>query len=456
MNDIRLKTANTGGQSFSTHHEVEVISGKQRTTCSQTKMKRVAVKKRATREYISQIFRRVGCICVTSCMSGLRFLKKSWMHHWQLVKLKLKGTKERIAYDLFQLWLRLSGRISRIARFTFEHTWEPRFLRVHKFWITGLFRDENGHIALFTVAESESRGFLSVDAALRLLERKWQRLSAKTSSGFIAPVFCLHDANPHCEGVRAFLVPNLPPTLIRQIARLKMQHPFDLRTEAETGKSGIIGKTIVDIQTDRILILGNAANLLNRIRIVGSRISCPQDDTASVLKSIAENLKTHAIDPLGSSLLMGGFGAVFAFEAAYIIARLQNANLSSEGGNLIACVIVFLSVLAFLAVEAFEARIVAFSAWWTTRAKLVSWLSFLTMLITAPFAFFLPVSSAVLCIWIRTFGTILVTACFITHLGQIFFGSGLTKRLMLVWWLAMAIFCSVIPLLDLIPTPLNK
>jgi len=227
-----------------------------------------------------------------------------------------------------------------------------------------------------------------------------------------------------------------------------MRKPFDLRTESGAGEPRVIVGTIVDVQSERIVIAGNAVNLSERIRSLGARLYFPEQEAAPIQRTITGNLRFQSIDPLGSSLYIGGYGAVFAFEAVYVVSQLGEAVAARQVGNLIACVLVFLSVLGFLAFEAFEAGTVAFSPWWTARANLVSWAVFLTMVFgLAPFTWFVPIPPSVLGPAVRFLGTLLIISCILTTLGQVFFGAGLTKRTTLIWWAAMAFLILAVPLL---------
>ena len=156
---------------------------------------------------------------------------------------------------------------------------------------------------------------------------------------------------------------------------------------------------------------------------------------------------------MGSSLLIGGLGAILAFEARFVITSIQGLDADSFGGLLIAASISLLGIVSFLVREAFESRTVAFSSWWTTRPKVMSWVIFLALVLVAPLIFFVSVDAKLLCETVRWAGFALMLACAVATSGEILFGEGLSKGIAMTWWLSLMCLVAFVPLLDQVPSP---
>ncbi len=341
--------------------------------------------------------------------------------------------------------------IKKAMSFRFEHSFEPKLLYISDCWITGIICDPTGTLRVEEVTRPEITHPMPIDQAMEILERAWDGMHDEVHNNTI-PIFCLHDLDPHSEGVKSFLYAPIPIGIENQIKAIGLSRPLDMRTIAGRGKSGVIGKTVVDFRSDRIIVIGNARNLCYRFKILGERLRFPCDKPHRVLDELLDKIKLQSSDTLGTSLLIGGFGTVFGFEAALMFTKLQKLSSDEYEGHIIACILSFLSILFFCMFEAFEGRIVAFSSWWTTRSKLISWFIFLMGLLTAPAVAFAPINPLLVCNAIRLIGILLVLSCAVTNLGQVFFEEGLTKRSTLIWWLAMALFMLFTPMMDYIPS----
>ncbi len=371
--------------------------------------------------------------------------------HIPLLWKKLRSKAQICRNVVYSAFGRLLALIRGVLSFKIEHAFEPKLLRVSDYWLSGITGDPTSHLQVVALTKPQGMRPIPLDEAVALLEGAWESTRNRASIDVLIPIFCLHDVDPHVEGLRAFLSETIPKGIERQIKTVGLLNPLDLRTVAGPGKSGVIGKTVVDFRSDRIIVIGNARNVCRRFQILGDRFLFPVSVSHKLPSELMEKVKLQTTDTLGSSLLISGFGALFAFEAAFLFGKLQNLNITDYGWRLIACALSFLNILAFLVLEAFEGRIVAFSAWWTTKTKMISWVLFLIVVLTSPIAVFSPISPPLVCLAIRLLGMVLILSCLVTNLGQLFFEQGLTKRITLIWWLTMAIFISTTSMLDFVP-----
>ncbi|MCF8070681.1 MAG: hypothetical protein K9M96_09385 [Deltaproteobacteria bacterium] len=335
-------------------------------------------------------------------------------------------------------------------RVDLETVFAPKQLRVSESWLSALTWDNNNHIAMQEIARVQTKRCQPLDEAVATLEQKWTAAREELPKETI-PIYCLHDVNPFIEGVCALLIPDLPSRIEKQLASLQLRNPVNLRSQVGPETSGVLGKTVVDFTPDRLIAIGNARWFCKSLGTLGERITILRNPAAAV-SQIKDMLCAHNLTPVGSSLLIGGLGTVFAFEAAFLVTRIQGIDLKGSAWLLIACVLSLLGILAFLVQEAFESHIVAFCPWWTVKTKIISWVVFLAMLLVSPICFFVPVDSRLLCQVIRWAGLLLMGACAVTSFGQIFFQAGLSKRFALIWWLTIICFVITLPLLDLIPS----
>lgn len=327
-----------------------------------------------------------------------------------------------------------------------ETIFAPKQLLVSNYWLSVIIWCNNQHINVVKLSCTRGKSPIPLDEAVVKLEQEWANVRSDFPQEII-PVFCLHNINPFVEGVRALLLPNLPKVIERQIAALRLRNPINLRTHVGPKNSGMLGKTVVDFDTDRFVVIGNAQWFCKTLATLGKRLTIPCDRTRTV-SQIKDMMCKHNISPVGSSLLIGGLGTVFAFEVAFLVTRIQGIDTNNSSGLLIVCVLSLLGILAFLVQEASESHIVAFCPWWAVKSKIVSWFIFLGALIVSPICFFVPVNSRLLCEATRWTGLLLMTSCAITNIGQIFFQSGLSKRFTLIWWLFLIFSVALLPLLD--------
>lgn len=331
-----------------------------------------------------------------------------------------------------------------------ETIFEPRQLWVSDYWLSGISWDDNRHIHVIELARAEGRRRVPLDEAIVKLEEEWGKVRSDRTQKVI-PIFCLQEVSPFVCDVRALLLPNLPKRIERQIASLRLCNPVDLRTPVGPKKWGLLGKTVADLGPDRFVVIGNAQWFCKTLATLGERLTIPNNRVRAV-NQIRRIMCEYNNPPIGTSVLIGGLGAVFAFEAAFLITRIQGIDTRSSSWLLIACVLSLLGVLSFLVQEAFESRIVAFCPWWAIKFKIVSWVAFMAGLLSSPVCFFVSVNSRVLCEATRWGGLLLISACAVATLGQIFFQAGLSKRIAVIWWLVLLSLVALLPLLDLNPS----
>ena len=320
----------------------------------------------------------------------------------------------------------------------------PKQLRVHDYWLIAITRDAHGHLLLSERCTTREKRRCPVDGAL--VELRTQ--AAETSPGSDSiPVLCLHDLDPLPGGVRCLLLPSMPAKIEEQISSLGLSDTIAINAHAGPPRYGVIGSTLIDFGHERIIVLGNAKRFCDIANVIGRRFEFSAN-RSELVAQLRKLFVSQGIEPVGSRLVIGGLGTIFAFEAAFLITRMQGIDPGENTFLLISVILVFLSIVGFLVQEAFESRIAAFTPWWTLKPKLASWVVFIAFLVAAPISFFVPLDGMHVCHAVRYSGLALIVSCLMAAIGQIHFEAGLTKGMVLTWWLVLGGIILIAPVLD--------
>jgi hypothetical protein len=311
---------------------------------------------------------------------------------------------------------------------------EPSKITVDEYWLNILEHTGNGHFSI-TSGYKPPRGKKStLEFIVSDLNNAWIGKKNPNSETCQVPIWCLNNLNPYAEGVRSFLIPHMSRSLHKQIASLMLQEPIEVRTMIRSDSVLAISKSVIDITPERIIIIGNTGSVLQLIENLGSRMSFPKIDPISITERLRNLILTYHIDPVGTSLFVGGFGAVFGFEASFFYTKIFEFKVV-QPLEIIITMLGMLAVIFFLFEQAFESRISAFAPRWTLYTQILSWSFFLLFILGGGVVIFGQPDARELISWFRIFSLLLIASCLSGDLGRIFFNSGLNKLAAVVLWL---------------------
>lgn len=148
---------------------------------------------------------------------------------------------------------------------------------------------------------------------------------------------------------------------------------------------------------------------------------------------IRAHLATHHIDPLGTSLIVGGIVAIFGFVVSLLFGKLL--ELPDLGFiELMNLIMGMMAMIFFLFEQGFEARIVAFAPRWVVPWLMGSWLLFLTFIIGGVVAIVGSPNTHALLSWFRLFALAFISCGIVVDLSRVFFESGLSKMAAIALW----------------------
>ncbi len=344
---------------------------------------------------------------------------------------------------------KIGSLIRSLVHLDIVHFLEPKKLCVEDYWLCGLVRTEEKHIDTTELVKPEGQRPAALDFAAVQLGEAWATLGDERRSRVVIPIWCFDGLSPFISGVKSFLVADLPITLSRQISSLCLENPVEIKTAVGKDREDALTYTVVDVSSSRIVIIGNVREVLVYLHTLGSRLSFAEEDPREISGRVRQMLSSGYIEPLGTNLLIGGFGAIFGFECAFLGQKLLSIG---DGGfwEAFASIVAMLAIVAFLVQEALENRIVAFAAKWNVKVKLFTWILFLGLIISVPCLIFGSVGERILLLYFRLLSIGVILSCGVANLGQIFFQRGLRKKTVLILWATLAFFIGSLPLLDLI------
>ena len=79
-------------------------------------------------------------------------------------------------------------------------------------------------------------------------------------------IYCLEGLDPFPNSLEGFTSPSLGKKLLYDISRLQLQNPTEYHFERSYSRAGIIVATIVDFSVSRVLVVGEAGQLVASFR----------------------------------------------------------------------------------------------------------------------------------------------------------------------------------------------
>ena len=155
-------------------------------------------------------------------------------------------------------------------------------ISVKKHSLMALVSHSSGNVDIKEVAVDLSEHPLFIDKANIEIREKYQELPSDQKSRIIIPVFCLDSPSPSINSAASLLVRNIPDSLSNQIAALQLENPIEVRTKV-SGTQGAIGSTLIDITSERIVIIGNTQEAVEYLRLLGYR-SCQKSPDLVILQ----------------------------------------------------------------------------------------------------------------------------------------------------------------------------
>jgi len=329
----------------------------------------------------------------------------------------------------------LRVRFLELKRFNLITFLEPRRITVKEYCLCGLRREKGEHFSILEIQKWSIDHDVRLEEAIAQLDSSWQVYSEKAD--IIMPVYAFGKLSPAISSVESLLVRKLPTTLISQIVMLNLERPVELRVSSGQGK-GTITSSIVDISINRLLILDGFDQILEELEVIGSRIAFSTLDLKRFNDRVHEMLGKNHVGPLGSKLMLGGFGAVFAFELTILFEAAMPQGFSF--GEILVLIIFSLTILAYLAYQFVDESLVAFESVWTTTPYKWTMYLFLAFLVGYPFLAFIEINPFLLVAALRIYTILFIALCIVKDLGRIFFEKGLSKATLMLGWFGLLSF----------------
>lgn len=322
---------------------------------------------------------------------------------------------------------------------------EPKHFKINRLSLWGLFEDSSGRPYLAEIQRLNNAKSYSFYESVVELSNVADKLQGTHENELILPVYCIGDIDPIIGGVKSFLAPNIPKPLKVDIQSLRLHRPLEIKFSTGKNESGALVNTIIDFSYHKIFIIGNFEKAISQFKTILDVFFFPDKEPKSLSKDLHHIFTTYIPKPAGSKLLIGGFGAIYAFLFAFIVNKCLTLSLSF--GELFSFILGLFSIVCFLTLEAFEDNIIAFSSKWVLKYIIAGWYLFLLLLFVSPFLIFghLNLKS-----FLPVFGILAIAilfVCFIRTLGSVFFNYGVTKRTVLILWIALALFIILLPAL---------
>lgn len=315
---------------------------------------------------------------------------------------------------------------------------EPKKMSVKEYSLYGIKKEENCHFSVLEIQKWLSAKYIPIDNAINNLDLSWKSFQDK--SDIVLPIWAFKDLTPYISGVESLLIHKLPPTLESHIALFALEKPIELRVLAADRK-GSITSSIVDVTRDKMIILEGSDQILEELQVFGNRFSFPNLDASMLSERIHSLLEKEHVKPLGSKLMLGGFGAIFAFELTFFYEKIISVNLPIN--DILALVLFSLTILAYLTYQIFDDSLVAYESPWTTKPYFFSMYLFLAFLVSSPFLVTANIDLSIVVSGLRIYSLVFILVCIIKDMGRTFFEKGLSKKILMIAWLALIAFFAI-------------
>lgn len=311
---------------------------------------------------------------------------------------------------------------------------EPKRILVKDIFLYAI--ESSSKITVKKIEWSTSKSNCSIKEAI---EEANTKIDEYRSENFL-PIICIEELDVFLGGVKIFLT-NLSKSLHSDLGAFNLNEPFNFRLV----ESGIVFNIILDFDDDRILILGKSEAIISNFKLILEKFSFSNNTKSYLSHRISHILKTYSSSPFSGSMVIGAFGAIYAFVAGILINKLVNLNLT-----IAMTTSVFASLGSYiwwLTLEGFEKSIVAISPRWTAKLEILSWLTFLSILLYGPVVFLSTAKIINYIPFIKLIATLNISIMIIKNMGEVFYENGLSKKITILLWFA---FLFIIHLSDLV------
>ena len=131
----------------------------------------------------------------------------------------------------------------------------------------------------------------------------------------------------------------------------------------------------------------------------------------------------------------------FAFELTFFYEKIISVNLPIN--DILALVLFSLTILAYLTYQIFDDSLVAYESPWTTKPYFFSMYLFLAFLVSSPFLVTANIDLSIVVIGLRIYSLVFILVCIIKDMGRTFFEKGLSKKILMIAWLALIAFFAI-------------
>ena len=323
---------------------------------------------------------------------------------------------------------------------------EPKSFKIKKLSLWGLFQDSNGKPFLAEIQKLKSARSYTLQESVGEISKTVDELEGSRKSNLIMPVYCIGNIDPMIAGTKSFLAANIPETLKTDIQSLKLYRPIETKFSSGKNETGALLNTIIDFSYHKILIIGNCEKAIDQLKTILDTFFFPDKNPRCISNDLHYILTTYISKPAGSKVLVGGFGAIFAFLFAFIVNKCLALSLSF--GELFSFILCLFSIVCFLTLEAFEENIIAFASRWVIKFIVVGWLLFLLVLFTSPLIIFGNINLISFLPAFRVVSLAILFVCLARTLGSVFFNHGITKKPVLLLWFTVSFFIILLPVID--------
>ena len=188
----------------------------------------------------------------------------------------------------------------------------------------------------------------------------------------------------------------------------------------------------MDLGKNRILIYGKPLKVISFLKTIIQRFDYDLTNYQEIRPSIKELTTKYFNEPLGTRLLIGGFGVVFTVVIGFLFDKLGTGQ--TDLGILVSLVLSLLAYVTFIFNAAFEDRIVAVSPLWTNIISIINWIVFIAFLILGAIFFLSDVETVYLVILTQILSLIIIILSLIKTSVEVLFEDGLSKKTLLFLW----------------------
>lgn len=277
-----------------------------------------------------------------------------------------------------------------------------------------------------------------VDHAYQQLEDFVISSNSENGTNSSIPVYCFEGLNVYIESINSIYADGLPASIQQQLSSLKLSNPFQAkyinRKKEETDIS------ILDINKERILIIGGATYITERINKWLSMFSTETTMPSNILEHVEKLIRKNSEDPIDAGSVMAGLSAIFLFSFGLFVSKIISAGLLS-GENAFLLFSFGSSILLFFTFKFVGVKIVIISNSWTANSQFASMFTFLLLLICISISLVGSVDLNLTIYLSAIASMILMCSMMITIFGQTFrYSTGKTPFLLFLFFLLVVTY----------------